>query len=101
MADSPDQQGQDADHQRQMLSFVVKRTPNDQQLILAVEDKPSNFSFDGGLIELSTPFGLLDPGQYDLACDELRDMVVAVEAGLDQRLASSRVGSFEDDNEPV
>ena len=101
MADSPDQQGQDADHLRQMLSFIVKRTPNDQQLVLAVEDKPSNFSFDGGLVELSTPFGLLDPGQYDLACDELRDMVVAVEAGLDQRLASSRVGSFEDDNEPV
>ena len=99
--DSPNQQGQDADHLRQMLSFIVKRTPNDQQLILAVEDKPSNFSFEGGLVELTTPFSLLDPGQYDLACDELRDMVVAVEAGLDQRLASSRVGSFEDDNEPV
>ncbi len=99
--DSPNQQGQDADHLRQMLSFIVKRTPNDQQLILAVEDKPNNFSFDGGLVELTTPFRLLDPEQYDLACDELRDMVVAVEAGLDQRLANSRVGSFEDDNEPV
>lgn len=98
--DSPNQQGQDADHLRQMLGFIVKRTPVDQQLILAVEDMPSNFNFDGGLVELGTPFGLLDAGQYDLACDELRDMVVAVEAGLDQRLVSSRVGSFEDNNEP-
>lgn len=101
MADSPDQQGQDADHQRQMLSFIVKRTANDQQLILAIEDKPSNFSFDGGLVELTTPFSLLDPGQYDFTCDELRDMVAAIEAGLEQRLASSRLGSFENDNAPV
>lgn len=93
--DSPNQQGQDANHLRQMLSFIVKRTPSDQQLILAVEDRPSDLTFDGGLVELTTAFGLLDAGQYDLACEELRDMVVAVETGLDQRLASSRIGSLE------
>ncbi|HCF6048777.1 AAA family ATPase [Pseudomonas aeruginosa] len=98
--DSPNQQGQDADHLRQMLSFIVKRTPTDQQLVLAVEEMPDQFNFDGGLVELKTPFGLLDAGQYDLACDELRGMAIAVEAGLDQRLASSRVGSFEEGNEP-
>lgn len=98
--DSPNQQGQDANHLRQMLSFIVKRTPSDQQLILAVEDRPSNFTFDGGLIELTTPFGLLEAGQYDLACDELQDIVAAVEAGLEQRLAKSRVGSFEEESEP-
>lgn len=97
--DSPNQQGQDADHLRQILSFIVKRTPSDQQLILAVEDMPSEFSFDGELVELTTPFGLLDTEQYDLACNELRDIAVAVEAGLTQRLASSRVGSFEENSE--
>lgn len=99
--DSPNQQGQDADHLRQMLSFIVKRTPSDQQLILAVEDMPSDFSFDGELIELTTPFGVLDVEQYDQACDELRDIVVAIEAGLDQRLASSRIGSFDEGAEPA
>lgn len=99
--DSPNQQGQDANHLRQMLNFIVKRTPSDQQLILAVEDRPGDFTFNGGMVELTTPFGLLDAGQYELACDELRDIVVAVEAGLDQRLAGSHVVSFEEDSESI
>lgn len=99
--DSPNQQGQDAYHLRQMLDFIVKRTPSDQQLILAVEDSPNNFSFDGGVIEFTTPFGLLDTGLYDLACDELRDIVATVEVGLEQHLTNRRAGSFEEDNDSI
>lgn len=90
--DSPNQQGQDAGHLKQMLSFIVKRVPSDQQLILAVEDRPNDFSFDGSIVELSNPFGLLDAGLYDLACDELKDMVAAVQVGLEQHLATRSAG---------
>lgn len=97
--DSPNQQGQDAAHLKQMLQFIVKRTPSDQQLILAVEDRPSEFNFDGQVVELTTPFGLLEADQYDLACEELSDMVKAVESGINQRLANSRIGSIDPEEE--
>lgn len=97
--DSPNQQGQDAEHLKQMLTFIVKRTPSDQQLILAVEDRPSEFNFDGQVVELTTPFGLLEANQYDLACEELREIVMAVESGINQHLANSRIGSFDSKRE--
>lgn len=97
--DSPNQQGQDAEHLKQMLTFIVKRTPSDQQLILAVEDRPSEFNFDGQVVELTTPFGLLEANQYDLACEELREIVMAVESGINQHLANSRIGSFDSKHE--
>lgn len=90
--DSPNQQGQDAGHLKQMLTFIVKRIPNDQQLILAVEDRPNDFSFDGSVVELNHPFGLLDAGLYDLACSELKNMVAAVQVGLEKHLATRSVG---------
>lgn len=92
--DSPNQQGQDAEHLRQMLNFIVKRTPSEQQLILAVEDMPSNFSFDGQRIDLTTPFEVLKAEQYDEACAELGDFIAKIELGLDQRLANQRIGEL-------
>lgn len=98
VVDSPNQQGQDANHLKQMLNFIVKRTPSDQQLILAVEDMPNDFVFDGKIIELTTPFGLLDSDQYDLAINELRDIVVAVEEGLKQHLVFRRDNTLDEDD---
>lgn len=97
--DSPNQQGQDADHLKQMLQFIVRQTPNDQQLILAVEDMPSDFSFSGSIVELKIPFGVLELNQYDLACDELREFISAVHNGLDQHLLNpqSSLSEYQDD----
>lgn len=95
VVDSPNQQGQDADHLIQMLRFIVKRTPQLQQLILAVEDMPRDFSFEGEIVELSKPFGLLDPNEYDLAIAELDELVVAINAGVDLLLDEQRVSRFE------
>lgn len=95
VVDSPNQQGQDADHLIQMLRFIVKRTPQQQQLILAVEDMPRDFSFDGEIVELTTPFGLLEPDQYDLAFAELGELVESISAGVDARLESQRLSSYE------
>lgn len=92
--DSPNQQGQDAKHLGQMLEFIKKRTPDGQQLILAVEDMPSNFEFDGSIIELDVPFGLLSQDQYEQAFGELKGLVEAVEAGKEQYLAESRSGTL-------
>lgn len=97
--DSPNQQGQDAAHLKQMLQFIVKRTPSDQQLILAVEDRPSEFNFDGQVVELTTPFGLLLPDQYVLACEELSDIVKEVESGINQLLINSRIGAIDSEAE--
>lgn len=90
VVDSPNQQGQDARHLKQMLKFIVKQTPIDQQLILAVEDMPNDFEFNGQIVELTKPFGLLNPEQYDLAYDELRHIVTAVDSGLEEYLTNSR-----------
>lgn len=100
VVDSPNQQGQDPDHLMQMLRFIVKRAPEQQQLILAVEDMPKNFSFDGDIVELTTPFGLLQPEQYDLACDELGGLVASIDAGIDARLVSQRSENLERQVEP-
>lgn len=91
--DSPNQQGQDARHLGQMLEFIKKRTPDGQQLILAVEDMPGNFDFDGSIIELSMPFGLLSQDQYELACGELKGLVDSVEAGKEKYLSESQSDS--------
>jgi len=96
--DSPNQQGQDSDHLKQMLQFIVKRAPDEQQLILAIEEMPANFDFDGSIVELTKPFELLESDQYELACNELQKMVIAVESGLEQRLAESRDGGLERHN---
>jgi predicted nuclease with TOPRIM domain len=76
--DSPNQQGQDAQHLRQMLNFIIKHTPKDQQLILAVEDMPTDFQFSGEAIFLTEPFNLLRKQEYDLALDALGELVAAV-----------------------
>lgn len=78
VVDSPNQQGQDREHLMQMLQFIVKRTPDEQQLILAVEEMPKGFVFDGEIIELLTPFSLLKSEQYDLACNELGSLMVLI-----------------------
>lgn len=86
VVDSPNQQGQDAQHLKQMLDFIVKRTPADQQLILAVEDMPANFSYAGDTVELKKPFNLLEQGEYDAACAELEDIVKAVDQAINARM---------------
>lgn len=95
VVDSPNQQGQDADHLIQMLRFIVKRTPQTQQLILAVEDMPRDFSFEGEIVELSKPFGLLDPNEYELAIAELDELVVSISAAVDLLLDEQRVSRLE------
>ena len=91
VVDSPNQQGQDAEHLSQMMNFIVKRTPAGQQLILAVEERPTGLVFEGSTIELVTPFGLLDTSQYEAVSDELKSLVSEVAAGVDARLASHRI----------
>ena len=91
VVDSPNQQGQDAEHLSQMMNFIVKRTPVGQQLILAVEESPAGLVFEGSTIELTTPFGLLDASQYETVSDELKGLVSEVSAGVDARLASQRI----------
>ena len=91
VVDSPNQQGQDAEHLSQMMNFIVKRTPVGQQLILAVEESPAGLVFEGSTIELTTPFGLLDASQYETVSDELKSLVSEVSAGVDARLASQRI----------
>ena len=91
VVDSPNQQGQDAEHLSQMLNFIVKRTPAGQQLILAVEERPTGLVFEGSTIELTTPFGLLDASQYETVSDDLKNLVSEVAAGVDARLASQRI----------
>jgi hypothetical protein len=87
--DSPNQQGQDAQHLKQMLDFIVKRTPSDQQLILAVEDMPTNFSYAGDTIELKKPFKLLEQEEYDIAYAELGNLVQAVDQAITKRMVKS------------
>ena len=60
---------------------------------------PNKFSFDGDIIELTTPFGLLRPEQYDLACDELGELVASIGAGIDARLVSQRSENLEGQEE--
>lgn len=91
VVDSPNQQGQDAEHLSQMLNFIVKRTPVGQQLILAVEESPAGLVFEGTTIELSTPYGLLEPDQYDPIAAELQSLISAVAEGVDARLANQRL----------
>ena len=89
--DSPNQQGQDAEHLSQMLNFIVKRTPAERQLILAVEERPEGLAFDGSSIELQTPYGLLSVDEYDSISSELRGFISAISDGVDARLASQRI----------
>lgn len=99
VVDSPNQQGQDAEHLSQMLNFIVKRTPAGQQLILAVEERPQGLAFDGAAIELATPYGLLDAALYDEISDELQSLVDAVAEGVNIRLASQRIEVLQDMSE--
>lgn len=91
VVDSPNQQGQDAEHLTQMLNFIVKRTPAEQQLILAVEERPAGLTFDGAIIELETPYGLLDTTQYETISGELQSLVSEISEGVDARLANQRI----------
>ncbi|MBM5573643.1 hypothetical protein [Deefgea sp. CFH1-16] len=99
VVDSPNQQGQDAGHLTQMLNFIVKRTPEEQQLILAVEDHPNDFSFDGEIILLEKPFNLLESDQYEVACAELGAFLVGIEASIDAMLVRKVDVSSEPSNE--
>lgn len=92
VVDSPNQQGQDADHLSQMLNFIVNRTPPDQQLILAVEERPAGLSIEGAIIELGTPYGLLEAEQYDTVAAELQSLISEIAEGIDVRLANQRLG---------
>jgi len=96
VVDSPNQQGQDAEHLTQMLNFIVKRVPSDQQLILSVEERPANLIFEGTTIELLTPYGLLEAECYDAIADELRDLVLEVAKGVDAHLAKRRLNTVID-----
>lgn len=91
VVDSPNQQGQDAEHLSQMLNFIVKRVPADQQLVLSVEDRPAGLKFEGATIELTTPYGVLETEKYDAIAEELQSMVSAVAEGVDARLANQRL----------
>ena len=91
VVDSPNQQGQDAEHLSPMMNFIVKRTPAGQQLILAVEESPTGLVFEGSTIELTTPFGLLDASQYETVSDELKSLVSEVSDGVDVRLKNQRI----------
>jgi hypothetical protein len=95
VVDSPNQQGQDAEHLAQMLKFIVKRVPAGQQLILAVEENP-NLTFEGETAELTRPYGLLDANLYEAVSAELHDLVEAVNAKVDARLASIHSNVVED-----
>lgn len=99
VVDSPNQQGQDAEHLSQMLNFIVKRTPAGQQLILAVEERPEGLTFDGTAIELTTPYGLLDASLYDAISGELQSLVDAVAEGVNVRLANQRLEVVQDTSE--
>ena len=99
VVDSPNQQGQDTEHLSQMLKFIVNRTPAGQQLILAVEERPQGLTFDGTVIELSTPYGLLDAALYDGISDELQGLVDAVAEGVNVRLANQRIETAQDTTE--
>lgn len=96
VVDSPNQQGQDKDHLAQMLKFIVKRTPAGQQLVLAVEDMPVGLEFDGDVINLDTPYGLLLSEQYEVALNELQGLIDEVSVGLDIHLASKRLQASEE-----
>jgi energy-coupling factor transporter ATP-binding protein EcfA2 len=96
VVDSPNQQGQDAEHLTQMLNFIVKRIPMGQQLILAVEERPTGLTFDGVVVELETPYGLLDTTQYETISDELKSLVSEVAEGVDARLANQRIAKAKD-----
>ena len=91
VVDSPNQQGQDAQHLSQMLNFIIKRTPQQQQLILAVEERPEGLSFDGTIVELDAPYSLLVEDQYEAAAGELQDMIKKVAEGIDEHLEKQRL----------
>jgi hypothetical protein len=91
VVDSPNQQGQDAEHLTQMLNFIVKRTPEGQQLILAVEERPTGVAFDGAIVELETPYGLLEKNQYETISAELKSLVSEIAEGVDARIANQRI----------
>ena len=94
VVDSPNQQGQDAEHLSQMMNFIVKRTPAGQQLILAVEESPTGLVFEGSTIELTTPFGLLDASQYETVSDELKDVLHNPRESVVVRIGTGRKAAF-------
>lgn len=98
VVDSPNQQGQDAEHLTQMLNFIVNRTPAGQQLILAVEERPAGLVFEGAVVELETPYGLLETTQYETILDELKDLVSEIAKGVDARLANQRIEASDELN---
>lgn len=79
--DSPNQQGQDKEHLSQMLNFIVKRVPSNQQLLLAVEEEP-NLQFDGTKVLLNRPYALLDANLYDSVLADIGSFVQEVGVGL-------------------
>ncbi|MFB9123468.1 hypothetical protein ACFFYR_09610 [Paraburkholderia dipogonis] len=89
VVDSPNQQGQDNEHLMQMLRFIEKRAPADQQLILAVEEMPLNFQFAGEIVRLDKPFALLDPERYEPVREELSDLVASVQKAIDARIEAT------------
>lgn len=79
--DSPNQQGQDKEHLSQMLNFIVKKAPNNQQLLLAVEEEP-NLEIEGSKVVLNKPYALLDADLYDSVLDEIGAFVKEVNEAL-------------------
>jgi hypothetical protein len=88
VVDSPNQQGQDPEHLSLMLSFISKRAPSEQQLILAVEEDP-NMQFDGAKIELNKPYSLLETHYYDEVYSDLSEFVNDVNKQVNLSLTST------------
>ncbi|KVD94048.1 hypothetical protein WS63_05120 [Burkholderia stagnalis] len=98
VVDSPNQQGQDNEHLMQMLRFIERRTPADQQLILAVEEMPLSFQFAGEIVRLEKPFALLDPDRYESVREELSVLVASVQKAIDKRVATTKDDSNTEDS---
>ncbi len=88
VVDSPNQQGQDTEHLSQMLLFIAKRVPSEQQLILAVEEDP-NMEFEGSKVELNNPYSLLNSELYDVVYTELNELVNEMNKQVDLSLSGA------------
>jgi hypothetical protein len=72
--DSPNQQDQDIDNLKKMLTFIRDKRPADSQLILGLVDD-CGIDFGGDVIELTDKYSLLRKDGYEEVAMEVRELV--------------------------
>jgi hypothetical protein len=74
--DSPNQQAQDRESLRKMLSFIFTHQPEGSQMILGLEDD-TGLKYDADVIRLTDKYSLLQSNAFANVTDELQPLLKA------------------------